>query len=362
LKFVSAFVIGLVALGGYSARAEEKPDSGEAPETIAVEAHPIASFDRIEPGKTHFGKLKWLGGLVLTSSSSHFGGWSGLAVDAEGKRFFSISDAGSWMSGEIAYKGGQPVGLEGVRLGSIRAKSGEVLVRKRFSDAEGLTLASGTPEQGTALISFERKHRIGRFAIDKGVLSPALDFIELPAGAKKMKSNKGLESIAIVRAGPNRGALVAFAEHLPDAAGDHTGWLWVKGKPVEVHLTNPGDYDVTDAAGLPDGGLLVLERRFRWSEGVKSRLRLIRRDELKPTGRIDGETLFEANLNQEIDNMEGLAVHAGAGGEIIVTMISDDNFNHLLQRTLLLQFAIESSDLARAEPRPVAGDHPVEKK
>jgi hypothetical protein len=82
LKFVSAFVAGLVALSGYSARAEEKPESGEVPETITVEARPIASFDRVEPGKTHFGKLKWLGGLVLTSPSSHFGGWSGLAVDA----------------------------------------------------------------------------------------------------------------------------------------------------------------------------------------------------------------------------------------------------------------------------------------
>jgi hypothetical protein len=168
-----------------------------------------------------------------------------------------------------------------VRLGPIPAKSGEVLVRKRFSDAEGLTLASGTPEQGTALISFERKHRIGRFAIDKGVLSPPLDFIELPAGAKKMKSNKGLEAIAIMRAGPNRGALVVFAEHLPDAAGNHTGWLWVRGKPVEIHLTNPGDYDVTDAAGLPDGAAgprapLPLER------GVKSRLLLIRCDENRP--------------------------------------------------------------------------------
>lgn len=363
MKFVSALVIGLVALGSYSARAEEKPNSSaEAPEVITVEAHPIASFDRTETGKTRFGKLKWRGGLVLTSSSRHFGGWSGLAVDTEGKRFLSISDAGSWMSGEIAYKGDRPVGLEGVRLGPIRAKSGEVLVRKRFSDAEGLTLVSGTPEHGTALISFERKHRIGRFAIDNGVLSPPLDFVELPGGAKKMKSNKGLEAIAMVRSGPNKGALVAFAEHLPDAAGDHTGWLWVKGKPVEIHLTNPGDFDVTDAAGLPDGGLLVLERRFRWSEGVKSRLRLIRRDELKPDARIEGETLLDANLGQEIDNMEGLAVHAGAGGEIVVTMISDDNFNHLLQRTLLLQFAIEGSDLAHVEPQRGRADRSIETK
>ena len=41
--------------------------------------------------------------------------------------------------------------------------------------------------------------------------------------------------------------------------------------------------------------------------------------------------------------MEGLAVHACAGGQIIVTMISDDNFNHLLQRTLLLQVAIKAA-------------------
>jgi len=106
----------------------------------------------------------------------------------------------------------------------------------------------------------------------------------------------------------------------------------------------------------------VLERRFRWSEGVKSRLRLVRRDELKPGERIEGEVLLDATMAQEIDNMEGLAVHAGAAGEVIVTMISDDNFNHLLQRTLLLQFAIEGSDLARAEPDRRAGEHVIEKK
>ena len=94
------------------------------------------------------------------------------------------------MSGEIAYDGDRPVGLEGVRLGPIRAKSGEVLTRKRNSDAEGLTLVSGTPEQGTVLISFERKHRIGRFDIGKDGLSPALGFVDLPPGAKKMTANK----------------------------------------------------------------------------------------------------------------------------------------------------------------------------
>jgi hypothetical protein len=38
--------------------------------------------------------------------------------------------------------------------------------------------------------------------------------------------------------------------------------------------------------------------------------------------------------------MEGIAVHRGAGGETVVTLISDDNFNRLLQRTILLQFVL----------------------
>ena len=56
-------------------------------------------------------------------------------------------------------------------------------------------------------------------------------------------------------------------------------------------------------------------------------------------------------MNAEIDNMEGLAVHTNAAGEIIVTMISDDNFNKGLQRTLLLQFALDGVDLASTGPQ-----------
>ena len=84
------------------------------------------------------------------------------------------------------------------------------------------------------------------------------------------------------------------------------------------------------------------------SEGVKARLRLIRAHELRPGATITGELLLDAGVNHQIDNMEGLAVHRGAAGEIIVTMISDDNFNRVLQRTILLQFALKRADVARA--------------
>jgi hypothetical protein len=104
-RFVSAVTLGVLAFGGSLALADPKPAADKASEPITVEARPIAAFDKADSAKIHFGKLKWRGGLVLTSPSPHFGGWSGLVVDAEGKKFFSISDVGSWMSGEVAYDG-----------------------------------------------------------------------------------------------------------------------------------------------------------------------------------------------------------------------------------------------------------------
>jgi hypothetical protein len=54
-------------------------------------------------------------------------------------------------------------------------------------------------------------------------------------------------------------------------------------------------------------------------------------------------------MGHEIDNMEGLALHTGPRGETIITMISDDNFNHVMQRTVLLQFAWLRADGAQRD-------------
>ena len=60
--------------------------------------------------------------------------------------------------------------------------------------------------------------------------------------------------------------------------------------------------------------------------------------------RLDGRVLVQADSGFEIDNMEGIAVHRGAGGDTIVSLISDDNFNALLQRTVFLQFTLVGSE------------------
>ena len=82
--------------------------------------------------------------------------------------------------------------------------------------------------------------------------------------------------------------------------------------------------------------------RFRWLEGLKVRLRLLEPDGIKPDGTARDEILLEANnANAEIDNLEALALSTGEDGETVITLMSDDNFNRFLQRTLLLQFTLK---------------------
>lgn len=348
-RSVGAAVVALGLAAGL-AIADTKPDVRNlAVEPIAINASPIGQFDRAATGRTRFGRLEWRGGLVLTSTSKSFGGWSGLVLDGDGRKLAAVSDAGTWLTGEITYENGRPAGIKAARLGPLLARKARTLKRSRDRDAEAIALLDGSPDHGTVLIAFERNHRIGRFRIDRGEVRAPLGFLRLPFGAGRMQSNNGFEAVTSVRSGPLRGTIIAISERLLDKAGHHTGWLWINGEPKSFGITNPGDYEITDMASLPSGGVLVLERRFRWSEGVKMRIRQLDPGDLHPGAVLAGEVLIEADLTQEIDNMEGMAIHRGPQGETVVTLISDDNFNTLLQRTVLLQFTLLPKAEARRE-------------
>jgi hypothetical protein len=90
---------------------------------------------------------------------------------------------------------------------------------------------------------------------------------------------------------------------------------------------------------LPSGELLVLERKFSWLSGIGIRIRRIALDTLEPGAVVDGPSIFEADLGNEVDNMEGIDAHVTGEGDTVLTMVSDDNFS-MLQRTLLLQFRL----------------------
>lgn len=334
-----SILLAVLLAGQSGAIAADKPSKNlSEPVTIEVKAKVLTSFTKPGGSAALAGGVTFVGGLQLTSEHPAFGGWSGLAIAADGRKLLSVSDAGAWMTAELALADGRPAGLTNVRIGPLKARSGAVLSKDRERDAEAVTLLSGSLDKGTVLVSFERLHRIGHFPVGSRGVGVPTHYVPLPRELTRLKSNKGLEAIAIVAGGPDKGALVVFAEANRRDEARHIGWIWRAGRPRAFHLTNPEGFEVTDAASLPNGDLLVLERRFRWLEGVRMRLRRIESRFVRPDAETAGDTLITADMRAEIDNMEGLAVHHAAKGGFVVTLISDDNFNRVLQRTLLLQF------------------------
>jgi hypothetical protein len=336
-------LIGGLAAGACTGAwpAAVQADALNGPQPVQISARPLANFQPSRPGMRRFGDLEYRGGLVLTSPSEHFGGWSGLVANPDGTRMLSVSDVGTWMTVELRHdETGALTGLTGARIGPLLALGGRPLRDKREQDAEAVTLLDGTLERGSLLIGFERVHRIGRFPVRGGEVQAPSAYIERPADARRMPANQGFEAVTVLQAGPLRGSFVALAERYTRGSGYHTGWIWTDGQPQRFQLQDIDGFNITDAAALPDGGMLVLERYFSWMAGVRMRIRRLRAAEIRPGARITGHTVVQADSGYEIDNMEGLAVHRGARGETVLSLISDNNFRTILQRTVLLQFTL----------------------
>ena len=151
----------------------------------------------------------------------------------------------------------------------------------------------------------------------------------------------GLEAMVFVPRGqqPLAGTLIAISERGLDKAGNLLAFLIGGPSPGTFTIKRSEALDISDAALLPSGDLLILERSFGWPEGLLVRIRRIPLTAIRPNALVDGTVLMEADLGDEIDNMEGLSVHRTPEGEIVLTLISDDNFSPV-ERTLLLQFTL----------------------
>lgn len=344
----AGLMLGLGLAVGLAGAESFKPDPSKlSRQPITITAEPIKSFDKKDAARTRFGALVWRGGVTLTAPSTNFGGWSGLTVGADGRGFVAVSDAGTWLTGRLTYNAdGGVAGMTDAQIGPLKARDGTTLSRRRDRDAESIVIDSGDLKNGTALIAFEQHDRIGRFPVGADGVGAPSEYLAMPPEAKEMKVN-GFETVAVLRGGAQKGTIVAIAEE-PTRSGKSRGWFWDGGKPVKFTIADAGGYCVTDAKGLPDGSLLVLERRFRWTEGVKMRLSRLPAGSIVDGAVIQREVLAEATMDQNIDNMEGLGVHTNAAGETIVTLISDDNFNSFFQRTVLLQFALDLDGKAGA--------------
>ncbi len=108
---------------------------------------------------------------------------------------------------------------------------------------------------------------------------------------------------------------------------------------MALSYAKEGAFTPTGAARLPDGDVIVLERRFTLLGGLAARLLRLEAAALRPGAALGGRELARLGPPLSVDNMEGIATRRGPGGETLIYLISDDNF-HPLQRTLLLMFEL----------------------
>ncbi len=305
-----------------------------APEIVhmTVTSSPITNF-RIGSDEQQFGELEFAGGLEMTASSRHFGALSALHVFPDRSRILGVADTGLWYAGRIDRdETGRPTGLSGVSMWQMVPGS----VAKWTTDAEGMTVTGDT-----VYVSFEEEHRIAEYALPEDGHPVLLREKEPPVPMYELRANKGFETVTVAPDGlPIAGALVGITERSLDRNGNMMAFVrWPDGNSYEFSVKRSDEFDITDGQFLPDGDLILLERRFNMIDGIAMRIRRIAGKDIAKGATVDGKVLLEANMLYQIDNMEGLSISIDPDGTPRLTLVSDDNHS-ILQRNLLLEFRL----------------------
>jgi hypothetical protein len=331
--------LGSAAFAVVAARSALSPGPrGDA--RLELDAVPVL-LDETDPSRDRVGRLLYLGGLWLRSSDPRFGGLSDLRVSRDRSRLFAVSDCGEGLTASLSYDGaGRLVNAGDARLVALaRGVPGQR--RLGGSDAESLVLGDGLE------VGFEgRRARLLAYRGEPPFTGPARP-LPFPKDVARCDSNGGLEAMADV--GGGRRFLVC--EKRRSASSTVPAWVgrgevWTEREYVLAFAGGwAGEpFRPTGAAQLPDGDLLVLERRF---PPIGARLARLPRTALDGTGPLAPQEIarFEAPL--ALDNFEGVEARADASGRTLVYLLSDDNNcaknagTPALQRTLLLMFALE---------------------
>jgi hypothetical protein len=275
--------------------------------------------------------------MILTSSFPGFGGLSSLRLDPKGRQFISASDKGTWITGRIVYgTAGEMTGLADVEAAPMLAYDGRPITAHGRFDTESIAR-----DGSLVYVGIERVNRIMRFDFAKDFTRARGEDVEAPPAVRRLPFNEGLEALAVVPSGrPLGGTLIAISERGLDAGRNIVAFLIGGPSPGQFAIRRTDDFDISDACLLPTtGDLLILERKFSLTGGIGIRIRRIAMNAVAPGALVDGPSIFDADLGQEIDNFEGLDAFVDDKGDLVVTLVSDDNFL-LIQRTLLLQFTL----------------------
>ncbi|THD35613.1 MAG: esterase-like activity of phytase family protein [Sphingomonas sp.] len=292
-----------------------------------IEATPVA-LDPGDPKRTRVGALTYLGGVALWSHDGAFGGFSSMSI--AGDRFTLLSDGGTIARFRMDAK----FRISEPWFGDLPAGPG-LGWDKSDRDSESMTVDPGS---GQVWVGFERYNQIWRYA--PGLTLPAA--MAAPRAMAGWDDNGGAESMVRLRDG--RFLVVAETTNRP---GSHARQaLLFDGDPV-VHPNNgfrfgylpPDGYDPSDATQLPDGRILVLNRKLALPFAWSAVLTLIHPRALKPGAIVAGTEIARFAAPLTVDNFEGLAV-TREGPATILWMVSDDNL-FVFQRTLLMKFRLD---------------------
>ncbi|WP_245440071.1 esterase-like activity of phytase family protein [Mesorhizobium sp. Z1-4] len=312
------------------------PAAAQSPllQEIEVNAHQITQF-HIGRSETRFGPLEFVGGLSMAGSGD-FGALSAIRFLDAGTHFFGVADTGFWYSGMVERDADlRPTGITGFSMQPLVDETGAAIEGKWRTDAEGLAIAG---DQAT--VAFERDHKIQEFTLQPSDMAGPRRALDLVVSRAELRQNRGFETLVHSPAdGPLGGARVGVTERSIDADGNIFAAILEGPQKGIFKVVRSDDFDITDGAFLPNGDLLLLERRFSMATGVAMRLRRIDGATIRKGALVDGAVLLEADMAYQIDNMEGLDVWRRDDGALIVSLISDDNHS-ILQRNLYLEFVL----------------------
>jgi hypothetical protein len=323
MRVVLAFLILLALLPSYDGIAPMAVFHGDTMMRVA----PV-QLDPAQPDRKQVGALTFLGGIALRSHDPAFGGFSSLSV--VGDRFTLLSDGGTFAQFRMSHDW-RP---RDVRFGNLPDGPGWGWM-KEDRDSESM---ARDPATGDIWVGFENWNAIWRY-------SP--DFVRAKASAMPRAMadwpyNLGAESLVRL----HDGRFLTIAE---DNQRDGAVWreaLVFGGDPTRdphilfrwAYLPPPG-YNPSDATELPNGDILIVNRRFDLPFRFTTILTVVDRAAIHQGVVVRGRPIAQLVAPLINDNFEGVAV-TREGGATILWLVSDDN-QSILQRSLLLKFRLD---------------------
>lgn len=296
-----------------------------AAQAISIASRPVL-LDAGNHLRNRLGPLRFVGGWQLTSSARAFGGLS--ALDVNGQNVTAVSDIGAI----VRFRIGRFGTVSNARIDPIPAGCGNV-TEKFDTDSESL---AHDATRAQWWIGFEWRNVICRVSSDLATG----ERVTAPRTMAGWPRKYGPETLVQL----NDGRFLAIEEGQPGTATPRRVLIF-NGDPADpatpvalLSYAPPVGFNPTDGAQLPDGRLLILNRRFALASLFTAKLVIINPAAMQPGSTMTGRVIATFESPVITDNFEGLSVTV-ENGQPMLWIVSDDNYMRW-QRTLLLKFAL----------------------